>query len=111
MERNTDTDTEDYQGAWTAAAFWSQIRKENEHKLVVLHEGSVNDVTDINVGDKPSCKICEKITDANKDIFWVFARTHQPGTREEVLQIPDEDVQVCPVCGREITKDGADGGQ
>lgn len=70
-----------------------------------------DDVTDINVGDKPPCKVCERITEANKDIFWVFARTHQLGMREEFLQIPAEDVRFCPVCGREITKEGADGGQ
>jgi hypothetical protein len=62
------------------------------------------DVPDISVGDKPSCKVCERITEANKDIFWVFARTHQPGTREEFLQIPYEDTRFCPVCGREIEK-------
>lgn len=63
-------------------------------------------MTDINVGDKPSCKVCERITEANKDIFWVFARTHQPGTREEFLRIPYEETRFCPVCGREITKEG-----
>ena len=63
-------------------------------------------VPDTNVGDKQSCKVCEKITEANKDILWVFARTHQPGTREEFLQIPYVDVRFCPVCGREITKEG-----
>ena len=65
-----------------------------------------DDVADTNVGDKQSCKVCEKITEANKDIFWVFARTHQPGTREEFMQIPYEDARFCPVCGREITKEG-----
>lgn len=65
-----------------------------------------DDVTDISVGDKPSCKVCEKITEANKDIFWTFARTHQPGTREEFLQIPYEETRFCPVCGRKITKEG-----
>lgn len=63
-----------------------------------------DDVPDIGVGDKQSCKVCEKITEANKDIFWVFARTHQPGTREEFLKIPNEDVRFCTVCGREIEK-------
>lgn len=61
-------------------------------------------MTEINVGDKQPCKVCEKITEANKDIFWVFARTHQPGTREEFLQIPYEETRFCPVCGREINK-------
>jgi RNA polymerase subunit RPABC4/transcription elongation factor Spt4 len=70
-----------------------------------------DDVPDISVGDKQPCKVCEKITEANKDIFWVFARTHQPGTREEFLRIPYEETRFCPVCGREITKEGADGGQ
>lgn len=51
-----------------------------------------------------ACKVCERITEANKDIFWVFARTHQPGTREEFLQIPYEETRFCPVCGREIDK-------
>ena len=61
-----------------------------------------DDVTDINVGDKPPCKVCERITDANKDIFWVFARTHQPGTAEEFMRV---DYRFCPVCGREINKE------
>ena len=59
-----------------------------------------NDATDINDGDKPPCRVCEKITEANKDIFWVFARTHQPGTQEEFHRVP---VRFCPVCGREIS--------
>lgn len=59
------------------------------------------DVTDINVGDKPSCKVCERISEANKDIFWVFARTHQPQDKEEFHRVP---VRFCPVCGREISK-------
>lgn len=54
--------------------------------------------------EEPSCKVCERITEANKDIFWVFARTHQPGTQEEFLRIPYKDVRFCPVCGREIGK-------
>ncbi len=45
------------------------------------------------------CKVCERITEANKDIFWVFARTHQPGTQEEFHRVP---VRFCPVCGREF---------
>ena len=65
-----------------------------------------NDATDTKDSHKSPCKVCERITDANKDIFWAFARTHQPGTREEFLQIPYEDVRFCPVCGREITKGG-----
>ena len=70
------------------------------------------DGTDIIAGDKQSCKGCEKITEANKDIFWTFARTLQPGIREEFLQIPYEETRVWPGCGREITKEGgADGGQ
>lgn len=62
------------------------------------------DVTDTKDGRKPPCKVCERITEANKDIFWVFARTHQPGTREEFLQIPYEETRFCPVCGREFGK-------
>ena len=64
------------------------------------------DAANNNVGHKPSCRVCGRITEANKDIFWVFARTHQPGTREEFLQIPYEETRFCPVCGREITKEG-----
>lgn len=45
------------------------------------------------------CKVCERITEANKDIFWVFARTHQPQDKEEFHRVP---VRFCPVCGREI---------
>lgn len=63
-----------------------------------------DDVTDKNVGDKPSCKVCEKITEANKDIFWVFARTHQYEHQEEFWKIPYEAVRFCPVCGRELAK-------
>lgn len=47
------------------------------------------------------CKVCERITDANKDIFWVFARTHRPEDKEEYHRVP---VRFCPVCGREIDK-------
>ena len=45
------------------------------------------------------CKVCERITEANKDIFWVFARTHQPQDKEEFHRVP---VRFCPVCGREF---------
>ena len=45
------------------------------------------------------CKVCERITDANKDIFWVFARTHQPEDKEEFRRVP---VRFCPACGRMI---------
>lgn len=58
-----------------------------------------DDVTDINVGDKPPCKVCERISDANKDIFWVFARTHQSEDKEEFHRVP---VRFCPACGREF---------
>lgn len=58
-----------------------------------------DDVTDINVGDKPTCKVCERITDENKDIFWVFARTHQSEDKEEFHRVP---VRFCPACGREF---------
>ena len=49
-----------------------------------------------------ACRVCERITDANKDIFWVFARTHQPEDKEEFHRVP---VRFCPVCGREIDKE------
>ena len=45
------------------------------------------------------CKVCERITDVNKDIFWVFARTHQPEDKEEYHRVP---VRFCPACGREF---------
>lgn len=48
-----------------------------------------------------TCNICEKITDANKDIFYAFARTHQPGTRDGYVRVP---ARFCPACGREIEK-------
>lgn len=77
-----------------------------------LRKRKTTDAIDMKDGRKQPCKVCEKITEANKDIFWVFARTHQPGTREEFLRIPYEGTRFCPVCGREITKEGsADGGQ
>lgn len=46
------------------------------------------------------CKVCERITEADKDIFWVFARTHQPEDKEEFRRVP---ARFCPACGREIT--------
>ena len=45
------------------------------------------------------CKVCEHITDANKDIFWVFARTHQPEDKEEFRRVH---ARFCPACGRVI---------
>ena len=60
------------------------------------------DVTDNDVGRKPSCRVCERITDANKDIFWTFARTHQPEDKEEFVPVP---ARYCPACGREIGKE------
>ena len=57
------------------------------------------DATDIDDGGKSSCKVCERITEANKDIFWVFARTHQPQYQEEFHRVP---VRFCPACGREF---------
>ena len=51
------------------------------------------------------CKVCEKITNANKDIFWVFARTHQPEDKEEFRRVP---VRFCPACGRNGTADPLD---
>lgn len=48
------------------------------------------------------CKVCERITNANKDIFCAFARTHQPGTGEEFMRV---DYRFCPVCGRGINKE------
>lgn len=62
------------------------------------------DAADNNVGHKPSCRVCERITDANKDIFWTFARTHQFEHKEEFMQVP---ARFCPVCGREIEKEKA----
>ena len=57
------------------------------------------DATDKNDGHKSPCKVCERITEANKDIFWVFARTHQFEYKEEYHRVP---VRFCPACGREI---------
>lgn len=56
--------------------------------------------------EEPSCKVCERITEANKDIFWVFARTHQPEDKEEFHRVP---VRFCPACGREIAHKKEDG--
>ena len=47
------------------------------------------------------CKVCERITEADKDIFWVFARTHQPEDKEEFRRVP---VRFCPACGREFER-------
>lgn len=60
------------------------------------------DVTDINVGDKPPCKVCERITEADKDIFWVFARTHQPEDKDEFRRVT---ARFCPACGREFERE------
>lgn len=64
------------------------------------------DATDKNDGHKSPCKVCERITDANKDIFWVFARTHQFEHREEYHRVP---VRFCPACGREFAHKKEDG--
>lgn len=69
-----------------------------------LCDSCENCIVNYKTKGESACKVCEKITEANKDIFWVFARTHQPGTREEFLQIPYEETRFCPVCGREIDK-------
>lgn len=69
-----------------------------------LCDSCENYIVNYKTKGESACKVCEKITEANKDIFWVFARTHQPGTREEFLQIPYEETRFCPVCGREIDK-------
>ena len=50
---------------------------------------------------KTMCRVCERITEANKDIFWTFARTHQPEDKEEFVRVP---ARFCPACGREIEK-------
>ena len=60
------------------------------------------DAADNNVGHKQSCRVCERITDANKDIFWTFARTHHPEDKEEFVPVP---ARYCPACGREIRKE------
>lgn len=48
------------------------------------------------------CKVCERITDANKDIFWTFARTHQPEDKDEFRRVP---ARYCPACGREFVEE------
>ena len=55
--------------------------------------------TDIDVGNKSECTVCSRITEANHDIFWTFARTHQPEDKEEFHRVP---VRFCPACGREF---------
>lgn len=50
----------------------------------------------------PPCKVCERITDASKDIFWTFARTHQPEDKDEFRRVR---ARFCPACGREIVKE------
>jgi hypothetical protein len=60
------------------------------------------DATDKNDGHKSPCKVCERITEANKDIFWVFARTHQPEDKEEFHRVP---VRFCPACGRSFARE------
>lgn len=54
------------------------------------------------VRKQTECKVCEKITEANKDIFWTFARTHQPQDKDEFHRVP---ARFCPACGREICKE------
>lgn len=63
-----------------------------------------DDVNTVSLSDetKNMCKVCERITDANKDIFWVFARTHQPEDKEEFCRVP---ARFCPACGRMIGGD------
>jgi deoxyribodipyrimidine photolyase-like uncharacterized protein len=67
-----------------------------------LCDSCENCIVNYKTKGESACEVCERITEANKDIFWVFARTHQPGTQEEFLRIPYKDVRFCPVCGREI---------
>ena len=62
------------------------------------------DAADNDFSYKPSCRVCERITDANKEIFWTFARTHQFEHKEEFVQVP---ARFCPACGREIEKEKA----
>lgn len=64
------------------------------------------DATDTKDGHKLPCKVCDRITEANKDIFWVFARTHQPQNQEEFHRVP---VRFCPACGREFVHKKEDG--
>lgn len=63
-----------------------------------------DDVNTVSLSDetKNMCKVCERITDANKDIFLVFARTHQPEDKEEFRRVP---VRFCPVCGCDLLRD------
>ncbi len=59
------------------------------------------------VDEQPTADVVEVVRCKDCDVphnKWTFARTHQPGTREEFLKIPYEDTRFCPVCGREIEK-------
>lgn len=72
-----------------------EIRVEGK-KTIPIAETENNDERKI------TCRVCEKITDANKDIFWTFARTHQPEDRDEFRRVP---ARFCPACGREIVEE------
>ena len=74
----------------------TKVCGDNADKMCRMFEKAA---TDKNDGHKSPCKVCERITEANKDIFWVFARTHQPQDQEEFHRVP---VRFCPACGREF---------
>ena len=81
----------------------TKVCGDNADKMCRMFEKAV---TDKNDGHKSPCKVCERITEANKDIFWVFARTHQPQDQEEFHRVP---VRFCPACGREFEHKKEDG--
>ena len=65
-----------------------------------LCDSCENCIVNYKTKGESACEVCERITEANKDIFWVFARTHQPEDKEEFHRVP---AQFCPVCGREFS--------
>lgn len=71
-------------------------------KYAYCPEGRFTVVENSTVEKTNMCKVCEKISDANKDIFYAFARTHQPEDKDEFRRVP---ARFCPVCGREIDKE------
>lgn len=71
-------------------------------KSATIMADIMRDAGFIKRSDIQPCEVCERITDANKDIFWTFARTHQPEDKDEFHSVP---ARFCPVCGRKIDKE------
>lgn len=71
-------------------------------KTATIMADIMRDAGFVKESDIQPCEVCERITDAGKDIFWTFARTHQPQDKDGFHRVP---ARFCPACGREISKE------